>query len=915
MRDPDLMEDIGEVTALEVSASGVHLTFAPTLCVTRDDRWGRAYECYGEHPEIGVSYSDRFVKGLQGTLSGDHIVATAKHWIGDGGTIYGTGGSSFDGTNYFIDRGNTPGGEIDRIHKPPYLPAIQEGVGSIMVSYSSIDGTKMHENHHLITKVLKEQLGFDGFVISDYDGIIEIPDASYREQVKKGVNAGIDMFMFSENWQQFIGELISLIQNGEVPMGRIDDAVRRILRIKFRTGLFEKPFTDRTHIDDGTIGSAAHRSLAREAVKKSLVLLKNKHNILPLSKTTNIFVAGSHADNIGLQCGGWTIRGQGRSGNITSGTTILQGIQAASDGQVTFNANGSGAAGHDVAVVVVGEDPYAEGKGDYPTKPLTLSSEQLSTIQNIRNARVPVVLILVSGRPLLIENELTDCDALVAVWLPGTEGAGVADVLFGDYDPTGKLPVSWPRNLSQIPINVDDANYDPLFPYNFGLSYVNPTIPFEGTPYALPGTVQAENFDRPGTESAYYDTTSGNAGGAHRSYVDVDIESFSPSEFNVGWLAAGEWLKYTVHVAESNFYDITFRLASKKKGGNFHLEMNDIDVTGSHHIGITGGWWNWVDVTISDVFLSAGEQTMKFAVEGGLFNFDAVTFTKVSGGCAQEPFGGAAIILPGIVEAEDYDTCEEGVAYHDTTPGNEGGAYRSGDVDIEASTPVGYNVGWAELGEWLEYTVNVPIARTYRLDVRYASKFSGGNYHIEFNGINVTESTHVDATGGWQNWATNTHTGIYLTAGIQTMRLVFDSAGLNIDSVSVSSESNGIPATNTFQAENYDDMRGIGVDGNYVGWFDGGDWLRYSDIDFGSGVVRFIMNAAVHTKRAWQKMELRIDGLNGAIIGIVTFQDTGTWDNFDQQSAIISGTTGIHDLYLIGAGGWGIGNIDWFTFQ
>jgi beta-glucosidase len=697
MRDPDLMEQIAEVTALEVSASGVDWTFGPTLCVSRDERWGRAYECYGETPEIGISYSGRFVNGLQGlSMSGDHIVATAKHWVGDGGTIYCTGDN-----DYPIDRGNTPGSEIDLIHKPPYLPAIQEGVGSIMVSFSSVDGTKMHEHLELLTNTLKGELGFDGFIVSDWDGITEIPAGSYREKIKKGVNAGIDMMMVSSNWQQYIEELMYLVDNKEVPETRIDDAVRRILRIKFRAGLFEEPYPDRTHLDD--IGSDANRAVAREAVRKSLVLLKNQNDILPLSKTANIFVAGSHAHDIGRQCGGWTISWQGESGPVTEGTTILEGIQEATYGNVTFSESGSGAAGHDVAVVVVGEDPYAEGRGDYPSKPLTLSSSRLSTIQNVINAGVPVVVVLVTGRPLLIENELADWDALVVAWLPGTEGNGVSDVLFGDYEPTGKLPVSWPRNMSQIPINVGDANYDPLFTYGFGLSYGSPevtiispgandnfpvgsdicitatatdngsvsavhfyantssetidlgedftppytssidsatedtylvyaiatddegkegtspyvqvtvgeqqpTIPFGGADYSIPGTIQAENFDTPGSQDSYNDTTSGNQGGVYRTDVDVDIEAALPAGFNIGWIEAGEWLLYTVNVTECVNYNITFRLASNENGGSFHLEMNGAVITGSQRVGNTGSWQDWVDVTVYDVYLPAGVQ-------------------------------------------------------------------------------------------------------------------------------------------------------------------------------------------------------------------------------------------------------------------------------------------------------------------
>jgi beta-glucosidase len=331
-----------------------------------------------------------------------------------------------------------------------------------MTSFSKWNGTKCVYHSWLITDLLKGELGFDGFVISDWE---DIPGWN-STSIRNAINAGIDMSMAPSSWSSFITNLKSSVNGGYVPMSRIDDAVRRILRIKFRAGLFEHPYTDRSLAS--SFGSPEHRAVAREAVRKSLVLLKNENNVLPIAKDANVFVAGSSAASLRKQCGGWTIHWQGMtSDGETSGTNILQGIQLLSTGSVIFVANGTGAAGHDVAIVVVGEEPYAEGAGD--DSDLSLSTTDITTINNVRNSGVPYVIVLVSGRPMIITSQIADADAFVAAWLPGTEGDGVAEVLFGDYDFNGKLSYSWPRNMGQIPINAGDAIYDPLFPYGYGL--------------------------------------------------------------------------------------------------------------------------------------------------------------------------------------------------------------------------------------------------------------------------------------------------------------------------------------------------------------------------------------------------------------------------------------------------------------
>jgi beta-glucosidase len=391
------------------------------------------------------------------------VLATAKHYLGDGGTVDG------------VDQGDTrlSEEELRRIHLPPFRAAVDRGVGSIMISYNSWNGAKLHGDRYLITDVLKGELGFTGFVVSDWNGIDQIDGAPglSAADVRQAVNAGVDMAMVPTEWRRFIELLRAEVQAGRVGMDRIDDAVRRILTKKFELGLFERPYADRSFA--ATIGSAEHRALARRAVAESQVLLKNAGGVLPLDPANNrIFVAGRNADDIGHQSGGWTITWQGGSGPITPGTSILAGIRAAAapSTTVTYDAAGNGIDGsYRVAIAVVGETPYAEGAGDRPGT-MGLNSTDLSTIGRLRAAGVPVVVVLVSGRPLDIAGQLPDWPALLAAWLPGTEGRGVADVLFGSHPPTGKLPVTWMASADQLPINDGDGQI-PLFPYGFGLTY------------------------------------------------------------------------------------------------------------------------------------------------------------------------------------------------------------------------------------------------------------------------------------------------------------------------------------------------------------------------------------------------------------------------------------------------------------
>lgn len=466
-RNPELVKKIGEATAKEVYATGIRWNFAPCVCIARDERWGRTYESYGEDPEIATMMTS-IIDGMQGNLGQPGtVLATAKHFVADGGTALD---SSTTG-NYSLDQGDSriSEEELRKIHLPPYKAAIEKGVGSIMASFSSWNGVKLHGHKYLLTDLLKGELGFKGFVISDWAGIDQISNDPAKN-VREAINAGIDMVMEPNNYPRFYNTLMSEVEKGNIPMARIDDAVSRILTQKFKLGLFENPFTDRTYFNQ--LGSQEHRDLARQAVRESLVLLKNEQ-VLPIKKdTAKILVAGSNADDIGNQSGGWTMTWQGGSGKIIPGTSILEGIQktVSPSSKVDYVKwpDADQAKGYDLGIVVVGERPYAEGQGDREN--LVLGDGDRRAIDNVCSA-MKCVVVVVSGRPQILTDQLPKMNALVAAWLPGSEGQGVADVLFGDFNFSGKLPITWPKSMDQVPINVGDANYDPLFAYGYGLKY------------------------------------------------------------------------------------------------------------------------------------------------------------------------------------------------------------------------------------------------------------------------------------------------------------------------------------------------------------------------------------------------------------------------------------------------------------
>jgi beta-glucosidase len=489
-RDPALVREIAHLTAMETRASGPQWSFAPCVCVARDLRWGRTYESFGEDPAL-VTAMTTAVEGLQGPHGSrladpDRVLASAKHFAGDGDTEYGSSAGDFR-----IDQGVTVTSRRDfaRIDLAPYVAAVRtHRTGTVMPSFSSVDWTedgignpvKMHAHRELLTGVLKGQLGFDGFLISDWEAIHQLP-GDWATQVRTGVNAGTDMFMEPQAFRDFETTLLAEVRAGRVPVARIDDAVRRILTKKVELGLFEHPYTDRRNL--ASIGSPQHRAVARRAVAASQVLLKNRGHALPLSGRERIYVAGRNADDIGNQAGGWTVSWQGQSGDTIPGTTVLEGIrQVAPRARVTYSSDASApTTGHDVGIVVVGETPYAEGFGDVggprwsdggvlrePTS-LDLRAADRAVIDRVCDTVPTCVVLVVAGRPQVVTGQLPKMDALVASWLPGSEGAGVADVLFGRRPFTGRLPHSWPRSAAQEPVNVGDRGYDPLFRYGFGL--------------------------------------------------------------------------------------------------------------------------------------------------------------------------------------------------------------------------------------------------------------------------------------------------------------------------------------------------------------------------------------------------------------------------------------------------------------
>ena len=694
-RDPALVQRIGRAVAEEVAGTGVQWDFAPCLCVVRNDRWGRTYESFGEKPELATAMTS-FITGMQGsTLNGSgSVLATAKHFIGDGGT---TGGD---------DQGNTElsEAELRAVHLPPFTEAVRRGVGSVMISYSSWNGLKLHAHRYLITDVLKGELGFSGFVVSDWKAVDQIDGDSSdftAEEVRTAVNAGVDMVMVPDDYRRFIGYLKAEVQAGRVPMSRIDDANRRILSKKVELGLFERPYADRSYT--ATVGNDAHRALAREAVRKSQVLLKNRYNkFLPIPRTApKVFVAGKAADNIGLQSGGWTIGWQGGDGAITPGTTILQGIRntVAPGTHVGYDRHGNGVDGsYNYAVAVVGERPYAEFQGDR-TDDLRLDAEDQDLIRKLKATGVPLVVVLVSGRPLNVNAELDAADAFVAAWLPGTEGQGVADVLFGDHNPTGKLPVTWGWDAGQQPINDGDGQ-GPRYSYGYGLRY--------------PGTQDGNDY----IGSVFFDDQRGTlaerctddgcgqalthlADGDHAAYAGVQFGPRPPTQLQLRYASGAE----TGGTVEFRLGSPTGTLLARAPVAN------------------TGGWQQWRTTTVPTLTSTTGiHRVYQVFRSAGGSDFVNSNWFRLAGG------GRDAYIA---VQAESRD--------------------------VEYGTTVsGAHVGSISPADSLSYHgVNFGSTAPARITVRLASGAdTSGTLQVRLDSTTgpVIANLPVRNTGGWQTW-------------------------------------------------------------------------------------------------------------------------------------------------------------------
>ncbi|WP_336771243.1 glycoside hydrolase family 3 N-terminal domain-containing protein [Paenibacillus sp. MMO-58] len=665
-RDTALVQQIGAAAAEEVKASGTNWAFAPTIANPQNAKWGRTYEGFGDDQTLVGDMGAAFIKGMQGTTaaqlaSSSKAVATAKHFLGEGYTDNG------------VNQGNITTMTEQQVLDTSlsmYESAVKAGVRTVMASYNSIQGIKMHANQRLLTDKLKGSkqdggLGFTGFVISDYNAVQQITKdwngtavSGLKDQIRVAVNAGVDMMMMPSDWKNTITNLKQLVQEGKISEDRLNDAVRRILRVKIESGLFEHPKTDPSLTD--TFGSDAHKALARTAVSESLVLLKNDSvNGSPilsqLKDMDDIFVAGKSANDIGLQLGGWSITWQGSAGNITPGTTILKGIQDVPGKTVTYNQHGRGAAGHDVAIVVVGESPYAESNGDN-LNDLKLTNDDLATLTNVKESNIPTIVVLVSGRPMIIGDQLNDWDGLVAAWLPGTEGAGIADVLFGSKDFTGKLPIRWPfytesyKTIKPGESNLDDSQT--LFGFGYGLAKDEATPALKPVPekpnavaaVAVPGKIEAEAFT------------------AMSGIQTEKVSDGSDPGLDVGWTDPGDYLDYKINVPAAGVYPISVRYAvgaGTATGGKF-LD-GDGKAAGVLSVSNTGGYQNWQTATIDGVFRKAGVQTLRFQLTGGGINLNWFEIGEKTSEVPDEPVDGGGsnpgntenlpVVQTGVVES------------------------------------------------------------------------------------------------------------------------------------------------------------------------------------------------------------------------------------------------------------------------
>lgn len=639
--DEELMERIGAAVAEEVRATGIQWTFAPVLGNPQNELWGRTYECFGEDAEIAGRLGAAFIRGTQGDkdsedfLSDTHVLATAKHYIGEGYTANGTN----QGDVRMSDE------EFDALlHDSlldPYREAVDAGVLTVMASFNSVNGVKCHENGYLINDVLKGELGFSGLVVGDYNAVQQVSGADYKEQIANCVNAGVDLLMEPYTWREVMVDLRDLVKEGTISQERVDDAVRRILRVKFTAGLFEEEIGSATEQQlMENFGSEEHREIAREAVRKSLVLLKNDtvgngSAMEALAEGSNILVAGAKADNIGVQCGGWTISWQGGMSVSTEGTTILEGLQNADgDRTVTYSADGTVTGDEDAIIVVVGELPYAESSGDRSFSSLTITNDDKAMLENMKDSLaqartkgVPTVMILLSGRPVTIADYVEDFDAIVAAWLPGTEGEGIADVLLGEYDFTGTLTYTWPWYASDIEEKFDESRPENiLFRKGTGLTKDGFSILREGTTQigAKPGK----------SEEEIAAIAEGSINLESTGYV-LEAENYTADSYlvqtgnenNISYVDnwSGEWAntKWDVWVPKAGDYTLHFYIAASKDSDTVSLYYASPSIEDDGNANRTT-----VPMTKTASMMDYGDFTLDVSLEAGNYEFKFMTDTE-----------------------------------------------------------------------------------------------------------------------------------------------------------------------------------------------------------------------------------------------------------------------------------------------
>ena len=815
----DLVKEISKVVAEEVAATGIDWTFAPCVAVPQNERWGRTYEGFGETSEINQIMGIASVVGLQGNdLALDNtILACAKHFIGDGGTTDG------------IDQGNTEITEevLRSLHMPAYVDAIEQGVGTIMATYNSWNGQKVHGYKYLLTDVLKTELGFEGFIISDWKGVDQVAE-DYKEAIKLSINAGVDMVMVPDRYKTFINYTKELVSEGQISMSRIDDAVKRILKQKILLGLFEQPYATISSAEIDAFGSAEHRDIARQAVRESLVVLDAKNNVLPLKQDgQTIGLAGVLADDLGAQCGGWTIAWQGGNGDITEGTSILEGFQKlAGTSKVHFSKTADFEQDIDVAIVVIGEKtPYSEGGGDRSS--LNIENQDIALLKKLKSKNIPTIAILISGRPMILGEALQHSDAMIAAWYPGTEGDGIAEVLFGLVDPKGKLTHSWPNHMRQIPINLGDANYQPLYPFKHGLTH-------------FPNSKNNAHLN-------VYASTINNDGNTLSVFFNDDItknkSTLNSYKLHVnGVLADTSIDSQSIHPDDMSLLEI--ELATKiEEGDEIYLTIEDnvmfsknSKLTDAKNIFVFNGVKNLNDLSLrveaESYYEIEGAQTEQCTDEGGGLNLGHIEFgdkmkyefnvpksgyyqlsSRISGfsaGSLDFDFNNLLINMPfeGTNGWQSWQTfykeiyLEAGlnkmivtarsshfnINYFDLIfvkdaheiPGKiEAEKFRSSkEVQTEfCQDDNTENIGHIDFEDTVSYPVKVNQSGYYKINTRYAST-NDGYFKLSFG-----DNLHYfpfDNTGGWQNWETST-IEVFLEVGVYNMEFTAATNFLNLN--------------------------------------------------------------------------------------------------------------------------------------